>query len=600
MAKTGAIPRLAERKEYGYEEQMGVCRQEGSGRPAGRAAAPGIDSTTDPNGTTGTDVTTGDGTDVTTGDNGTSRPNTDKTTGNNTTTVPTTTPPLSGDFSIVKDGAATSTIVISTNAGDDVRAAAEDLQACIRKMTGATVPIGFDSVDRTNGNFILVGPSKYTDQLGIRQPTGFPDNEQVILKRSGNYLVLMGNDDQSFVGTQNAVTMFLEMQGCGWFGPDELWQVYPSTQNRWYLNGPESLTGHYLPTIIPKDTYFRTHPEWFSEIDGVRTVSATWWQYCYSNQEFAQEVAKKIIQTFDDHPNWVSVPVTPNDGWNDDWCECSECSKFASYTDVVLEFANRVAREVGKKYPDKKISILSYHATWFAPTAVKAEPNVEVMFCRETSMTSPIENGLYMGDTRDPITHNIYKTSWKDNFRSFIQKGSVKNVSIWEWYCVSASKEVWKDIPWVQGDVAIRNQNYWKSNGAQYIFYDHGPEPDYNEYNSSFPLRWPLWYVAAKGMWDASLTGDQILMDACSKLFGNAASEMYGYYKALADASESCTAYSMTWVPPEPSQMYTATHIRKIDAAIAKAKAKLNSVSADEKKRMQNQISYWENAKKLF
>ena len=281
----------------------------------------GIDSTTDPNGTTGTDVTTGDGTDVTTGDNGTSRPNTDKTTGNNTTTVPTTTPPLSGDFSIVKDGAATSTIVISTNAGDDVRAAAEDLQACIRKMTGATVPIGFDSVDRTNGNFILVGPSKYTDQLGIRQPTGFPDNEQVILKRSGNYLVLMGNDDQSFVGTQNAVTMFLEMQGCGWFGPDELWQVYPSTQNisvgsldivhkpkftvrhnrvdavkgvgnRWYLNGPESLTGHYLPTIIPKDTYFRTHPEWFSEIDGVRTVSATWWQYCYSNQEFAQEVAK--------------------------------------------------------------------------------------------------------------------------------------------------------------------------------------------------------------------------------------------------------------------------------------------------------------------
>lgn len=46
--------------------------------------------------------------------------------------------------------------------------------------------------------------------------------------------------------------------------------------------------------------------------------------------------------------------------------------------------------------------------------------------------------------------------------------------------------------------------------------------------------------------------------------------------------------------------MYTATHIRKIDAAIAKAKAKLNSVSADEKKRMQNQISYWENAKKLF
>lgn len=71
---------------------------------------------------------------------------------------------------------------------------------------------------------------------------------------------------------------------------------------------------------------------------------------------------------------------------------------------MVLEFANRVARQVAKKYPNKTISILSYHATWFAPKTVKAEPNVEVMFCRETSMTSPIEDGLYMGDTRDPIT----------------------------------------------------------------------------------------------------------------------------------------------------------------------------------------------------
>lgn len=106
--------------------------------------------------------------------------------------MPTTTPPLSGDFSIVKDGKATSTIVISTNASDKVREAAEDLQASIQKMSGATIPIGYDSADRTNGNFILVGPSKYTELLGIEQPTGYPDNEKVILKRAGNYLVLMG------------------------------------------------------------------------------------------------------------------------------------------------------------------------------------------------------------------------------------------------------------------------------------------------------------------------------------------------------------------------------------------------------------------------
>lgn len=38
-------------------------------------------------------------------------------------------------------------------------------------------------------------------------------------------------------------------------------------------------------------------------------------------------------------------------------------------------------------------------------------------------------------------------------------------------------------------------------------------------------------------MWDGSLTGEDILMDACQKLFGNAANEMFAYYKALADSS---------------------------------------------------------------
>lgn len=96
------------------------------------------------------------------------------------------------------------------------------------------------------------------------------------------------------------------------------------------------------------------------------------------------------------------------------------------------------------------------------------------------------------------------------------------------------------------------------------------------------------------------LDGDEILMDACTKLYGNAANEMYGYYQALATASEECTAYSMTWVPPEPSQMYTVAQIRKIDSALAKAKGKLNSVTADQKARMENQISLWEDAKELF
>ena len=104
----------------------------------------------------------------------------------------------------------------------------------------------------------------------------------------------------------------------------------------------------------------------------------------------------------------------------------------------------------------------------------------------------------------------------------------------------------------MQGNVAIEDQNYWKKNGAQYVFYDQGPLAAYRETEASLPLRWPLWYVAAKGMWEPNMTGDQILQDACNKLYGKGADAMLAYYKALAEASKQCTAKSYAWVPPSP------------------------------------------------
>ena len=417
----------------------------GCGGGGGESSAPG--STT--GSTTGSTGTGSSGTSTSATEDGSTTTGSGSTAGSSGGTTSTNPPSVSGDLKIVENGKAAATIVIAKNASDKVIAAATDLQDYLKRMTGATVSVGYDDVDRTTGNYILVGPSKYTEKLGIKQPTGYPGNEKVILKRVNNYLVLMGNDDGAYLGTQYAVTMFLEDQGCGWFGTSELWQIVPSKstisvgsldvthtpkfssrQNnvwfqtrvlgqRWYLGGEENTYGHYLPSLVSKENYFSTHPEWFSEIDGKRDASATWWQYCYSNKSFAREVAKKVNAYFDSNPNTITYSITANDGWETDWCECSECSKYPTDTDLMLTFANNVAAEVAKEHPDKKVAILSYHSTWFAPqTSVKAASNVEVMFCTETSVTSPIEDGLYLGDTRNPITHNTYKTSWKDNFLS--------------------------------------------------------------------------------------------------------------------------------------------------------------------------------------
>ena len=551
-----------------------------------------------------------------------------------TPTSPVVTNPTETDFIITKDGGVKACIVIPSSASNKVRDAAEDLQAVLKQITGATLDIVADNASIPQANRILVGPTAQTKQLGISQPTGYPNKERVIVKRKDNNLVLIGNDDAEYKGTQFAVNMFLERLGCGWYGPQALWQVVPEMKTvaldkldidhtpqfsarisnvyinyqkfseRWYMGGDKKNVGHNIAVLIPRDTYHPTHPEWFALVDGKRdpyNVSDTYWQYCYSNKDLATEVAKKLIEKFDSDPNLTNYAIGANDGWERNWCECSECTRLGNDTDELLTFANNVAKELKKKYPNKTLTILSYHSFYFPPQNVKADPMVDVMFCRETSMMAPLDLNLKLPTGYNAITHNTYTQSWLDNFKSYIQKANVANRSIWEWNCIAADKTAWAEIPWVQGNVATRNQKLWKDNGVSYIYYDQGPSSTYHENRTSFAVRWPLWYVSSKGMWDASLTGEQILMDACQKLFGNAANEMFAYYKALADSSEMCrSTNTICWVPPEPSEVYTPSRVKVIDAAVQAAKAKMGSVTSVQKERMENQFSYWTNAKGLI
>ena len=536
------------------------------------------------------------------------------------------TSPGEGDFLIAENGTAKAVIVIPEEPSDKVRAAAEDLQAYLEKITGARLAIENDAADLSGKNGILVGPTKQTAAMGIEQPAGYPNKERVILKRDKNYVALLGNDDMRYEGTADAVTMFLENLGCGWYGPQELWQVVPEyptlavgeldiehtpqfrarftqvyAQNpevgcRWYLGGDKTSTGHGIQSLIPVDDYLESHPEWFALVDGKRDpLSHYGWQYDYSNLELVSEVAEKVIQKLDAEPRLTNYSIAANDGFEEGWCECEGCAVLGNPTDQILTFANRVAEIVSEKYPDKTISILSYHNSFFPPEKVKAHPNVEVMFCREASMTTPLDlDKAVLG--KNDLTHNTYTQSWLGNFQEYIRNASLQHISIWEWYCVSAWDASWEYLPWVQGNVATRNQALWKRNGVEYVFYDQGPWSGYHETEESYPLRWPLWYVAAKGMWDGSLTGEQILYDSCRKLYGSAAEEMYDYYKALADTSEFCEAESICEIPCKPSEMYTVERVEIINAAIEAAKTKYDSVTEQQRQRMENQFEIWNKA----
>lgn len=534
----------------------------------------------------------------------------------------------SGTLTVVGPGSEPARIVVSAFAPSKVMEAAEFLQETIYDMTGTRLEIVDDTAVHT-GNLLLVGDSRYTRRLGMPRLSGYPESEKVLLMTRGNRLVLMGNDCGNYTGTYNAVTMFLESLGCGWFGPEALWEEIPDVSSisvgsyqiehtpqftnrinrvydsnremgtRWYQGGDKMLFGHGLPSLVSRESYFSAHPEWFCLINGQRNpYGVDWWQYCYSNQALATEIAGKVIQFFDRNPDYTQYTLAANDGWYEGWCECSACAALGSRTDQILTFTNRVAAIVGEKYPDKKLTVLSYFANFYAPTRnFTMEPNLEIQFTRETNMYQPVSSGFNMGSSYYPETGNTYTVTWKDNVANWQARTGCENYGIWEWYCVAAAKPEWQYIPWVQGRVAIQNQQYWKSIGADYIYYDQGPLPGYYETQDDYDLRWPLWYVASKGMWDASLTSEQILKDACRKLYGSAADAMYGYYKCLEDISAECTARSVVWYSAPANQMYTSANINRVNATVATVRQSLSGVTATQRARIENQIALWETAK---
>ncbi|GAH89672.1 unnamed protein product, partial [marine sediment metagenome] len=126
---------------------------------------------------------------------------------------------------LVKDGEPAASIIIARDASLKVVKHARFLQKTIEQMTGVRLPVRDDSRD-WEGAQILVGPSKLND---VTVPQGFDQPEAYRVVVEGRKVSLVGNDAGPYQGTGYAVYDLLWELGCGWFGPDPLYQVIPET-----------------------------------------------------------------------------------------------------------------------------------------------------------------------------------------------------------------------------------------------------------------------------------------------------------------------------------------------------------------------------------
>ncbi|MFM1550832.1 MAG: DUF4838 domain-containing protein, partial [Lentisphaeria bacterium] len=329
---------------------------------------------------------------------------------------------------------------------DKIAWAAHDLQVYLEKMSGAEVPIVGDDQPTPAGTTILVGRSSLTTAFDAEIPAGVTnlrEEEGYAILTDDTTLVLAGNDQGPYHGTEYAVSFFLYSLGVRWYLPGEFGEVIPDhstitvaptreisrpdfkMRNWWTywfakdLLGIETRwkihNGMNVEKIVswPDDSSVRSvlppeeekdNPE-FAE---VFAQDAAGRPYPYmpnlSSEQSVQYAAEVIKASFREHPDpncdgpttWGSTSwgIGADDGLPRDFSPGTEerhmnfpsmMGRFndptgMSTTEEWMDWVQRVAAEVYKEFPDHIITTNGYANRDTPPIGLTPDPKIWIMF----------------------------------------------------------------------------------------------------------------------------------------------------------------------------------------------------------------------------
>lgn len=182
---------------------------------------------------------------------------------------------------------------------------------------------------------------------------------------------------------------------------------------------------HTFDRLLPSSVYGKSHPEYYSFINGERRPG-NHSQWCLTNPDIFEIVAHRIDSIFKANPNQNMISVSQNDG-NDTYCQCPECRKVNEYegspAGCYVRFLNRLA----ERFPDKQFSTLAYLFTMHPPKHVKPLPNVNIMLCdidtkREVPLTDNESGRDFVRALEGwaKISNNIFVWDYGINFDNVV------------------------------------------------------------------------------------------------------------------------------------------------------------------------------------
>ncbi len=464
-----------------------------------------------------------------------------------TVAAPPASPPR---FVLVQKSAPACEIVIPSPATAIDRRAAELLQSSVRKLTGATLPIVELRVSRgaTGGTPVPRGAGtgrRATPGIRIGFPAAqLPASLVSAAKdlRADGFLVASSGRDLLIVsgghkGAIYGVVHLLETHfGCRKLSPTV--EIFPrrdtlslgpvlETDNPVndlrIVNGEFSRDpdyqdwrrldvtddvfgkGYYVHTfnrLVPWETYFEGHPEYFALMNGKRVKD----QLCLMRPEVLQIAIERLRAEIAAQPDRQVWSVSQND--NASYCQCDECRKVieeeGSPAGPIIRFVNAVAAQ----FPDKVISTLAYQYSRSAPRATTPAPNVQIMLC-----TIELNRSLPIAD--DPGSRSFLK--------DIVDWGKIsRNIYLWD-YTVNFSHHV---SPFPNLHVLQPNLQFFVRSGARQHFQQTNTSPghEFSELKG---------YLIARLLWNPDVDVNAVMTEFLDRYYGAAGPYLHKYIESL-------------------------------------------------------------------
>tara|TARA_A100001011_G_scaffold330588_1_gene356472 strand:- start:345 stop:2681 length:2337 start_codon:yes stop_codon:yes gene_type:complete len=437
-----------------------------------------------------------------------------------------------GDMNTLKElvieGKTNYSIVLPSQATAHEQNAAETLQLFLSKMSSQLQVINEQKYRGENA--IYVGKTNYALRAELN-PENL-DEDGYLFKRLDNNLILLGGKENGLI---NGVYSLLESFGFRKYSSDDPVMIPQSTSfsmpkdevkvptikyrttnyydarnqeySAWHKHSSRDSWGlfvHTFEVLIPPDKYGKTHPEYFSLIDGDRNPVT---QLCLSNEDVFKTLVADLRKRIEKNPNAKYWSVSQND--NDKYCQCGPCSALnKEYGDLpsgsMIWFVNKVARE----FPEKVISTLAYWYTRAAPSNILAEPNVNIMLCNiESTREKPVF------DTDPAFTSDLQ--DW----------GKIsKDILIWD-YNIQFANPV---SPFPNLHTIGPNIKFYIQNNVRALFMQAtGNKGEFGQLRA---------YLITKLMWNPNSDPNAIIDDFLEGYYGKASTAIKKYIDSMRNA----------------------------------------------------------------